>query len=146
MRTDRGGYCDTARFNAADHVDRAFPLEPSLERPLPRSRPGEVADRYRYRDGGGEVGVISSVTQPFCGDCSRVRLSAEGRLFPCLFAAAGHDLKGPLRAGASDRELLELVRSLWRRRTDRYSEERTAALRQGRFVPAEKVEMFRIGG
>ncbi len=144
-----------------ERIDRVFPLEPGLDRvagdrvagdrvagdrPLPKSRPGEVADRYRYRDGGGEVGVISSVTQPFCGDCSRVRLSAEGELFTCLFAAVGHDLKAPLRAGASDRELLELVRSLWHRRSDRYSEERTAALRQGRFVPAEKVEMFRIGG
>ena len=124
-----------------DRVDRAFPLEP-----LDRRRPGDVANRYRYLDGGGEIGVITSVTQPFCGDCSRVRLSAEGQLYTCLFAAAGHDLKTPLRAGASDDELRERIGSIWRRRTDRYSEERTSALRAGRFVPAEKVEMFRIGG
>jgi cyclic pyranopterin phosphate synthase len=129
-----------------ERIDRVFPLEPSLDSPLTKSRRGEVAERYRYRDGAGEVGVIPSVTQPFCGDCTRVRLSADGELFTCLFAAAGHDLKGPLRAGASDGELAALVRSLWRRRTDRYSEERTAALRRGRFAPAEKVEMFRIGG
>ncbi len=129
-----------------ERIDRVFPLEPGLDQPLDKARPGEVAERYRYRDGGGEMGVIRSVTQPFCGDCSRVRLSAEGRLFTCLFAATGHDLKGPLRAGASDQQLRELVGSLWSRRTDRYSEERTAALRRGRFQPAKKVEMFRIGG
>ncbi len=124
-----------------ERVDEVFPLEP-----LSRLRPGDVADRYRYRDGGGELGVITSVTQPFCGDCSRVRLSAEGKLYTCLFAAAGHDLKTPLRDGASDAELTRRIRAIWRRRADRYSEERTAALRAGRFVPAEKVEMFRIGG
>ncbi len=122
-------------------VGEVFPLEP-----IRRLRPGDVADRYRYRDGGGEIGVITSVTQPFCGDCSRVRLSAEGMLYTCLFSAAGHDLKTPLRDGASDDELRKLIRSIWSRRTDRYSAERTEALRAGRFVPAEKVEMFRIGG
>ncbi len=124
-----------------ERVDSVFPLEP-----LARLRPGDVANRYRYRDGGGEVGVITSVTRPFCGDCSRVRLSAEGKLYTCLFAAAGHDLKAPLRAGAGDDELRDRIRSIWSARTDRYSEERTAALAGGRFVPAEKVEMFRIGG
>ncbi len=122
-------------------VDAALPLEA-----LGKMRPGEVADRYRYRDGGGEVGVITSVTQPFCGDCSRVRLSAEGQLFTCLFSSLGHDLKTPLRDGASDQELTERVQAIWRGRTDRYSEERSAALRRGEFVPTDKVEMFRIGG
>ncbi len=124
-----------------ERVDRVFPLEPTG-----KLRPGDVADRYRYRDGGGEIGVITSITRPFCGDCSRVRLSAEGKLYTCLFAAEGEDLKTPLRSGASDAELRDLVRARWRRRVDRYSEERTAALRAGSFVPAEKVEMFRIGG
>ncbi len=124
-----------------DRIDREFPLEPAS-----KVRPGDVADRYRYRDGGGEIGVIPSVTQPFCGDCSRVRLTAEGKLFTCLFGAVGHDLKTPLRAGESDDELRRRLISIWRQRTDRYSEERTAALRQGRFVAADKVEMFRIGG
>ncbi len=124
-----------------DRIDRVLPLEP-----IGKVRPGDVANRYRYCDGGGEIGVITSVTRPFCGDCSRVRLSAEGKLYTCLFAAAGHDLKTPLRDGASDAALREQIRQVWRRRIDRYSEERTAALRAGRFVPAEKVEMFRIGG
>jgi cyclic pyranopterin phosphate synthase len=124
-----------------DRIDRVFPLEPVV-----REQPGEVADRYRYVDGGGEVGVIPSVTQPFCGACSRVRLSSDGQLYTCLFAAAGHDLKGLLRAGASDTEVVERIRGIWRQRTDRYSEVRTAALRAGEFLPAEKVEMFRIGG
>ena len=124
-----------------ERVDEVFPLEP-----VSKVRPGDVANRYRYRDGGGEVGVIPSVTQPFCGDCSRVRLSAEGKLYTCLFSAVGHDLKTPLRDGATDDELRDLICGIWQARTDRYSEERTAALQAGNFVPAEKVEMFRIGG
>lgn len=131
----------TSAQQIVERVDGAFPLAP-----VGKVRPGDVADRYRYLDGGGEVGVITSVTQPFCGDCSRVRLSAEGKLYTCLFAAAGHDLRGPLRSAASDDEISERIRSIWSRRTDRYSEERTAALEGGRFVPIEKVEMFRIGG
>ncbi len=124
-----------------ERIDRVFPLEP-----VSKDHPGEVADRYRYVDGGGEVGVISSVTEPFCGTCSRVRLSAEGRLYTCLFAAEGQDLKSVLRSGASDEEVAERIRAIWGGRTDRYSEERTAALHAGSFQPAEKVEMFRIGG
>lgn len=124
-----------------ERIDAVFPLEA-----VHRERPGDVADRYRYRDGGGEVGVIPSVTQPFCGDCSRARLSAEGKVYTCLFAAVGHDLKTPLRAGEDDGALTRRLADLWARRTDRYSEERTEALRAGRFVPADKVEMFRIGG
>jgi cyclic pyranopterin phosphate synthase len=122
-------------------IDAELPIEP-----LGKSHPGEVAERWRYRDGGGEIGVIPSVTQPFCGDCSRARLSADGKLFTCLFGAVGHDLKTPLRDGASDEELAERIAAIWRLRQDRYSEERTAALRAGLFVPADKVEMFRIGG
>ena len=124
-----------------EKIDAAWPIES-----LAKSHAGEVADRWRYLDGGGELGVITSVTQPFCGDCSRARLSAEGRLYTCLFGAIGHDLKTPLREGASDEKLLGQITEIWQRRQDRYSEERTAALRAGQFSPAPKVEMFRIGG
>jgi hypothetical protein len=103
--------------------------------------PGEVACRYRYRDGGGEIGVIASVTQPFCRGCTRARLSAEGSLYTCLFAGAGHDLRGPLRGGASDEALRAQVASVWTRRADRYSELRSLATR-----PEQKVEMSHIGG
>src|SRR5437667_11663239 len=114
---------------------------------LAPSYPGEVACRYRYRyrDGGGEIGVIASVTQPFCRGCTRARLSADGQLYTCLFAAAGHDLRGPLRAGASDQALREQIGAIWARRTDRYSEQRTRhTSRTQRVQP--KVEMSRIGG
>ncbi len=95
-------------------IDRVFPLEP-----VAKERPGEVAHRYRYADGGGEIGVITSVTQPFCGDCTRVRLSADGQVYTCLFAKVGHDLKTPLRRGDSDEELRQWIRALWGRRSDR---------------------------
>ncbi|MCG8458837.1 MAG: GTP 3',8-cyclase MoaA [Holophagales bacterium] len=124
-----------------DRVSARWPLEP-----VDRAHRGEVANRYRYLDGGGEVGVIPSITQPFCGDCTRARLSAEGKVYTCLFGAVGHDLRAPLRDGSSDEDLRNLLKKIWRARTDRYSEERTEALLAGRFVPAEKVEMFRIGG
>ncbi|MEM1179235.1 MAG: GTP 3',8-cyclase MoaA [Acidobacteriota bacterium] len=124
-----------------DTIDAVWPLEA-----VAAERPEDVASRYRYRDGGGEVGVISSVTRPFCGDCSRARLSAEGQVFTCLFGAVGHDLKTPMRAGESDGALRQRLADLWRLRTDRYSEQRTAALKAGTFVPMKKVEMFRIGG
>ena len=117
-------------------VDAVHPLEP-----VPPAYPGEVADRYRYRDGSGEIGVIASVTRPFCGDCTRARLSADGRLYTCLFAVAGTDLKTPLRDGASDAELAALVERTWRARTDRYSELRTSAT-----TDLPKVEMFAMGG
>ncbi len=107
--------------------------------------PGEVACRYRYRDGGGEIGVIASVTQPFCRGCTRARLSADGQLYTCLFAGAGHDLRGPLRAASSDQALREQIRAIWARRADRYSEQRTR--QTGRTLPVTpKVEMSRIGG
>jgi cyclic pyranopterin phosphate synthase len=116
-----------------------WPLEP-----LTPAYPGEVASRYRYRDGAGEIGVIASVTQPFCRGCTRARLSPEGRLYTCLFADAGHDLRGPLRAGASDQALREQVAAIWTRRTDRYSELRTRQARRKTVTP--KVEMSHIGG
>jgi cyclic pyranopterin phosphate synthase len=116
-----------------------WPLEP-----VAPTYPGEVARRWRYRDGAGEIGVIASVTQPFCRGCTRARLSADGQLYTCLFAAAGHDLRGPLRGGASDQALREQIGSIWARRTDRYSEQRTRRTRQQPVRP--KVEMSRIGG
>ena len=103
---------------------------------------GEVARRHGFADGGGEIGFISSVTEPFCGDCTRARLSADGRLYTCLFANSGHDLRGPMRAGASDAELTGLIRAVWHARDDRYSEIRTEATLASR----EHVEMYAIGG
>jgi cyclic pyranopterin phosphate synthase len=117
-------------------IDAVHPLEP-----VAAGRPDETARRWRYRDGAGEVGVIASVTKPFCGGCSRARLSAEGRLHTCLFAVKGHDLRAPLRLGASDEELADQIRGIWSRRTDRYSELRTA---ETSTLP--KVEMSYIGG
>jgi len=117
-------------------LDAVWPLEP-----LEPARADETARRFGYRDGAGEVGVIASVTQPFCGGCSRARLSAEGRLHTCLFALKGHDLRAPLRLGAGDEELSELIRGIWGRRTDRYSELRTA---ETSTLP--KIEMSYIGG
>jgi GTP 3',8-cyclase len=105
---------------------------------------GEVADRYAFTDGQGEVGFISSVSQPFCGDCSRVRLSSDGVVYTCLFATHGTSLRDALRGGASDEQLLEMIAALWRRRSDRYSELR-ASRRQAQHEE-RKVEMFYIGG
>jgi GTP 3',8-cyclase len=119
-------------------IHKRWPLEP-VE---PNYR-GEVAERYRYADGQGEIGVISSITQPFCGDCSRGRLTTDGRFVTCLFAAGGRNLRDPMRAGASDAELLGLIEDTWGRRTDRYSEERTA---NTPLRPRRKIEMYRIGG
>src|SRR6185295_9013518 len=101
----------------------------------------EVARRFRHRDGGGEIGVISSVTQPFCSDCTRARLSADGRLFTCLFASEGVDLRTPLRAGASDEELRRKISAVWRAREDRYSE-----IRSSQTAHAPKAEMSLLGG
>ena len=112
---------------------------------VPRDREyrGEVAERYAFADGSGELGFISSVSQPFCGDCSRARISSDGSFYTCLFATQGVDLRAPLRAGASDDELLELVRNVWSARRDRYSELR-ASLRDASDL--HKVEMNYIGG
>ena len=119
-----------------DRIGAAWALEP-----VDRTSPGDVATRWRYRDGAGEIGVIASVTQPFCGACTRARISADGRLYTCLFAAQGHDLRELLRSGVDDATLDERIRAIWVRRTDRYSDLRTAET-TGR----PKVEMSRIGG
>ena len=119
-----------------ERISEQWPLEP-----VAAERPDVTASRWRYLDGRGEIGVIASVTQPFCGGCSRARLSAEGRLYTCLFAARGHDLRAPLRLGASDEELVKQLRTIWTRRTDRYSELRTAETAE-----FPKVEMSYIGG
>jgi cyclic pyranopterin phosphate synthase len=113
-----------------------WPLEP-----VDPNYAGEVASRYRYLDGAGEIGLISSVTQPFCGGCTRARLSADGQLYTCLFTGLGHDLRTPLRSGASDLELGDTVRGIWTARSDRYSETRSAG---GGDEP--RVEMSYIGG
>jgi GTP 3',8-cyclase len=117
-------------------IDAELPLEP-----VEPAYRGEVARRWRYRDGGGEIGLIASVTQPFCGDCTRARVSADGKLYTCLFALRGHDLRAVLRSGASDDELSRVIGGVWRAREDRYSEVRTAATAD---VP--KIEMSYIGG
>jgi cyclic pyranopterin phosphate synthase len=117
-------------------IDAELPLEPAE----PNYR-GEVARRWRYRDGSGEIGVIASVTDPFCGDCTRVRLSAEGRLYTCLFGLKGHDLRALVRGGVGDDELAAFIGRVWGARTDRYSEKRSERTRE---LP--KVEMSYIGG
>lgn len=109
------------------------PVEPAYH--------GEVADRYRFLNGRGELGFISSVSEPFCGSCTRARLSSDGRLFTCLFAAQGTDLRGPLRDGVSDDELREIITSVWTARADRYSELRARQSKRG-----DKIEMYYIGG
>jgi GTP 3',8-cyclase len=119
-----------------EKLNAVWPLEP-----VEPARPDETARRWRYRDGAGEIGVIASVTEPFCGGCSRARLSAEGKLYTCLFAVKGHDLREPLRADATDGELATLIRGIWEPRTDRYSELRTADTPR---LP--KIEMSYIGG
>ncbi len=124
----------------ADELVSTIAAEWPLD-PVPPAYPGEVANRYRYRDGGGEIGVIASVTRPFCGACTRARLSADGRLYTCLFANVGRDLRGPLRAGASDADLAQLLGRIWGRRGDRYSELRTAET-----ATRPKIEMSYIGG
>ncbi len=118
-------------------IDAELPLEP-----VEANYTGEVALRYRFKDGGGEIGIIASVTKPFCGDCTRLRLSPEGELVTCLFATSGTDLRTPLRSGANDDELEAIVRGIWSVREDRYSEIRTMFTDD----PRPKVEMYHIGG
>ena len=117
-------------------IDREYPLEP-----VEPAYRGEVAGRYRYRDGAGEVGVISSVTQPFCADCTRARLSADGSLYTCLFATQGQDLRALVRGGASDDDIRVAIEAVWATRTDRYSE-----LRSSDTAGLKKIEMSFIGG
>ncbi|MBA2295650.1 MAG: GTP 3',8-cyclase MoaA [Actinobacteria bacterium] len=119
-----------------ESIDAVFPLEP-----VAAAYRGEVAQRWRYRDGRGELGVISSVTQPFCADCTRARISAEGKLYTCLFAARGTDLRALLRSGASDDQLAAAIGAVWTRRADRYSE-----LRTERTSELPRIEMSYIGG
>ena len=126
-------------------VAAELPLEP-----VSRDRKSDTALRYRYLDDGVEVGAIASITQPFCGDCTRARLSSDGKLYTCLFAASGLDLKQPLRAGESDDSLKQHIERCWQQRDDRYSELRWQGMNSGQQRPAgldePKVEMFRIGG
>ena len=117
-------------------IDAQMPIEPLREHYR-----GEVAKRWRYRHGGGEIGVIASVTDPFCGDCTRIRLSAEGRLYTCLFASRGYDLRRALLSGDSDERVLDWVAKIWRQRADQYS-----VLRSRNTVPLHKIEMSYIGG
>lgn len=118
-------------------INAEMPVEPAE-----RNYRGEVAERWRYKDGGGEIGVIASVTQPFCSDCNRARLSAEGKLYTCLFGVKGFDLLGLLRGGASNDEISAAIAGVWRVRDDRYSELRS----RGALIPLPKVEMSHIGG
>jgi cyclic pyranopterin phosphate synthase len=120
-------------------INARFPLEP-----IESSYRGEVALRYRYLDGSGEIGIIASVTKPFCGDCTRARLSTDGKLFTCLFASRGTDLRDPLRRGASDDDLGDIITGVWHAREDRYSEMRTYFTTQER--KSKKIEMYQIGG
>jgi len=119
-----------------DLINKEMPLEPANP-----NYTGEVAERWRYKDGSGEIGVIASVTQAFCRDCTRARISTEGKLYTCLFATSGHDLRALLRNGASDEELDTFIKGVWTRRADRYSE-----IRSEKTVKLEKIEMSYIGG
>ena len=119
-----------------DIISREMPLEPAVA-----NYSGEVAERWRYKDGGGEIGVIASVTQAFCRDCTRARISTEGQLYTCLFATAGHDLRALLRGGASDEAIHAAIGKVWTQREDRYSE-----IRGEQTVPLKKIEMSYIGG
>ncbi|HSS63800.1 MAG TPA: GTP 3',8-cyclase MoaA [Gammaproteobacteria bacterium] len=141
-------YMDVGNTNGwrLDHVVPAAEIMHTInaELPIEPSSPnykGEVAKRWRFQDGSGEIGIISSVTQPFCATCTRARLSAEGKLYTCLFASTGHDLRRLLRSDASDEYILGTLQSVWGRRSDRYSEIRTS-----RTVDLPKVEMSYIGG
>lgn len=117
-------------------INEKMPIEP-----VDANYTGEVARRYRYKDGHGEIGIIASVTMPFCSGCTRMRLSADGSLYTCLFSSKGTDLRAALRAGYGDQEIKEIIERTWKLRTDRYSELRTDAT-----VPLQKIEMSRIGG
>ena len=127
----------------ADEIITRIDAEMALE-PVERNYHGEVATRYRYKDGSGEIGVIASVTKPFCGDCTRVRLSTDGKIFTCLFASEGTSLMDPMRSGATDDELRQLLTGIWTVRSDRYSEERAASPNEP--GAPRKIEMYQIGG
>jgi cyclic pyranopterin phosphate synthase len=133
------GWCLDEVVPAAEVVETIGAVWPA--EPLDPDYVGEVAARYRYLDGSGEFGVITSISQPFCGTCTRARLSAKGEVYTCLFAGVGHDLRAPLRDGATDEELEKRVTGIWKARTDRYSAQRTTAT-----LGLPKVEMSYIGG
>jgi hypothetical protein len=133
---------DLAFHRVPIRIGAEFPLEA-----IGPSYHGEVASRWRYKDGSGEIGVISSVSQPFCGSCTRARLTLDGSLVTCLFATGGVDLRGPMRDGASDSELREQIAGVWKLRADRYSDERSANTDlEGHVKPSAKIEMYHIGG
>ena len=144
-------YMDVGNLNGWK-LDQVVPADEIAERigaemPLKLMEPnykGEVAVRYRYLDGGGEIGIIASVTKPFCGDCTRARLSTDGKLYTCLFASDGTDLRGAMRGGASDDDLRDLITGVWSRRQDRYSELRAYATKLEN--QPNKIEMYQIGG
>jgi GTP 3',8-cyclase len=148
-------YMDVGTVNGW-RPDQVVPSKQLLERiaarwpvePRDSNYRGEVAKRYAFKDGQGEIGFISSVSMPFCGDCHRARLSADGTLYTCLFAAHGTDLRNPLRAGASDADLVGLLQNVWRNREDRYSEIRGKLLERKAVDggQGERVEMYRMGG
>ncbi len=144
-------FMDVGNLNSWS-IDRVFSVREMLSllkkhfelEPVERAYRGEVAERYRYKDDGVEVGFISSITQPFCGDCNRLRLTADGKLLTCLFASDGHDVKNLLRSDASDEEIRSLVKNAWSLRKDRYSEQRLELLKKG--IALNKIEMFKVGG
>lgn len=145
-------YMDVGTVNdwTAEHVVCAQEIKARIESvgpidPIPTADPAAVAERYRYRDGTGEVGIIASVTRPFCGGCARARLSADGRLLTCLFAAAGQDLRALLRGGATDATLGEALIDQWSKRADRYSEQRSTILAASPTV-RRRLEMYQVGG
>ncbi|MCS7171225.1 MAG: GTP 3',8-cyclase MoaA [Aquificaceae bacterium] len=136
------GWSIDSVFSAREMLEllsRQFDLEP-----VGKSYRGEVADRYRYKDCNTEVGFISSITQPFCGDCNRLRLTADGRLLTCLFAQDGYSIKNLIRSGAGEEEIRRFVREVWFKREDRYSEKRLELLKDG--IKPHKIEMFKVGG
>ncbi len=144
-------YMDVGNLNGwnMEHVVTAKEILETISRefpvvPLDKNYHSEVANRYKYTDGAGEVGIIASVSQPFCGSCTRARLSADGKIYTCLFASDGFDVKTPMRAGADDAELTGLLRNLWIKRMNRYSEERASATTPDQ--SDRKVEMYQIGG
>jgi cyclic pyranopterin phosphate synthase len=137
------GHTNGWRMNevvSAKEIVKIISAEMPLEPVDPNYR-GEVAERWRYKDGSGEVGMVASVTQAFCRDCNRARLSAEGSLYTCLFAVKGHDFRDLLRSGVTDEEIVHKIESIWGKRADRYSE-----IRSENTIPLPKVEMSHIGG